>query len=494
MGGMLAQIVAARVPHAGLVLLSTAATASDGGAGARTPCAPWAGVVSNWGWWQAPTHIDHEPLALWGIDNGVPEAIARAEYAALVWDSGRVMAEMTLPSLSTTGATKVDYSRLDKPALVIVGADDRTTVPGISRATARKLKGTVDYHEIAGCGALAVLGRNRSARSATGSPTGWGSLTIEPSPASRAGRDAAALDYAVQRHEWVPGLRRETGDGPAQPPHRPRRRSHTPRLRQHRHRPRRRRSAAGDACGNGSPTAATATCCGWPKRADRRASPQGLWPEVRSRSSCSAPAMPPGLDPLRHADHPDTGVISVYALGSDYHDVIKKRLKALARWLVAAAPGSELKVFVDTAPVMEKPLAEAAGLGWQGKHTNVVSRGHGSWLFLGAHLHDTRSARRCAARRSLRHRAPAARRACPTKAFPAPYRLDARRCISYLTIEHKGPIPARISRRDRQPHLWLRRLPRRLPVEPLCRSRARSGLPAARRTHRPGARRSAGAR
>ena len=137
---------------------------------------------------------------------------------------------------------------------------------------------------------------------------------------------------------------------------------------------------------------------------------------------------------------PDIGVISVYALGSDYHDVIKKRLKALARWLVAAAPGSELKVFVDTAPVMEKPLAAAAGLGWQGKHTNVVSRAHGSWLFLGAlyttlelpadspHADRCGSCTRCQA-------------ACPTNAFPAPYQLDARRCISYLTIEHKGPVP-----------------------------------------------------
>ena len=173
--------------------------------------------------------------------------------------------------------------------------------------------------------------------------------------------------------------------------------------------------------------------------AARRASPQGLWPDVRSVIMLGT-SYAPGLDPLRHAGHPDTGVISVYALGSDYHDVIKKRLKALARWLVAAAPGSELKVFVDTAPVMEKALAEAAGLGWQGKHTNIVSRNHGSWLFLGAlyttldlpadapHPDRCGSCTRCHA-------------ACPTNAFPAPYQLDARRCISYLTIEHKGPIP-----------------------------------------------------
>ena len=172
---------------------------------------------------------------------------------------------------------------------------------------------------------------------------------------------------------------------------------------------------------------------------DRRASPKGLWPDVRSVVMLGT-SYAPALDPLRHADHPDTGVISVYALGSDYHDVIKKRLKALARWLVAAAPGNELKVFVDTAPVMEKPLAAAAGLGWQGKHTNVVSRTHGSWLFLGALYStlelpvDAPHADRCGS-------CDRCQTACPTKAFPAPYRLDARRCISYLTIEHKGPIP-----------------------------------------------------
>jgi epoxyqueuosine reductase len=133
------------------------------------------------------------------------------------------------------------------------------------------------------------------------------------------------------------------------------------------------------------------------------------------------------------------GAISVYAQGDDYHDVIKPRLKALGRWLIAGA-GGELKVFVDTAPVMEKPLAAAAGLGWQGKHTNLVSREHGSWLFLGAIITsldlppDVAESDHCGTCRACLD-------ICPTAAFPAPYRLDARRCISYLTIEHKGPIP-----------------------------------------------------
>ena len=150
MGGMLAQIVAARVPHAGLILLSTAATANTA-VPAFSTLRTMAGVVTKWGWWEEPTRIDYDRWR-WGVANGVPEDLARAEYAALVWDSGRVVAEMTLPNLSATGATKVDYAKLNKPALVIVGADDRTTVAGISRATARKLTGTVDYHELPGVG------------------------------------------------------------------------------------------------------------------------------------------------------------------------------------------------------------------------------------------------------------------------------------------------------------------------------------------------------
>lgn len=150
MGGMLAQIVAARVEHAGLVLLSTAATATTAVPSLST-VRTMGGVVTKWGWWRAPTRIGYE-AALWGIYNGVPDEVARAEYAGLVWDSGRVIAEMTLPNLSATGATKVDHARLDRPALVIVGTEDRITVPGISRATARKLRGVVDYHEIPGAG------------------------------------------------------------------------------------------------------------------------------------------------------------------------------------------------------------------------------------------------------------------------------------------------------------------------------------------------------
>ena len=174
-------------------------------------------------------------------------------------------------------------------------------------------------------------------------------------------------------------------------------------------------------------------------RAEQRASPAGLWPDVRSVIMLGM-SYTPGHDPLALADVPDRGRISVYAQGQDYHDIVKRALKALARWLVAQAPDSELKVFVDTAPVMEKPLAAAAGIGWQGKHSNVVSRSDGSWLFLGAIYTtldlppDAPGLDRCGS-------CDACQRACPTDAFPAPYRVDARRCVSYLTIEHKGPIP-----------------------------------------------------
>ncbi|PZN49854.1 MAG: tRNA epoxyqueuosine(34) reductase QueG [Proteobacteria bacterium] len=170
----------------------------------------------------------------------------------------------------------------------------------------------------------------------------------------------------------------------------------------------------------------------------RRADPSTLWPEVRSVIML-AMNYGPDCDPLALMDRTDRGAISVYARNRDYHDVMKGRMKEIAGKIVSRA-GGDVKVFVDTAPVMEKPLAEAAGLGWQGKHTNLVSRSHGSWLFLGsifttAELEpDSREEDHCGSCRACLD-------ACPTNAFPAPYRLDARRCISYLTIENKGPIP-----------------------------------------------------
>jgi len=176
------------------------------------------------------------------------------------------------------------------------------------------------------------------------------------------------------------------------------------------------------------------------ERAEQRASPQGLWPDARSVIAL-AMSYAPATDPLALAGARDRGRISVYAQGGDYHKTVKKALKALGRWLHQRF-GGELKVFVDTAPVMEKPLAAAAGIGWQGKHTNLLSREHGNWLFLGiiytsldlepdapadAGLHCG-SCNACIA-------------ACPTGAITGPHRIDARACISYLTIEHHGPIP-----------------------------------------------------
>ena len=179
---------------------------------------------------------------------------------------------------------------------------------------------------------------------------------------------------------------------------------------------------------------------GWMEaRADQRADPRALWPEARSVIALGL-SYAPEADPLESLAWQDRATISVYARNRDYHDVVKKRLKALARWIVAQYADAGVKVFVDTAPVMEKPLAQQAGLGWQGKHTNLVSRAHGSWIFLGEiyttldlspdvpEIDHCGSCTRCLD-------------ICPTKAFPSPYRLDARRCISYLTIEHHGPIP-----------------------------------------------------
>jgi epoxyqueuosine reductase len=171
---------------------------------------------------------------------------------------------------------------------------------------------------------------------------------------------------------------------------------------------------------------------------ERRTDPTRLWADVRSIIMLGV-NYGPDEDPLAILQQRTMGAISVYAQGDDYHELLKKRLKALARWLVATS-GCEVKVFVDTAAVMEKPLSHAAGLGWQGKHTNLVSREFGSWLFLGAIFTtldlprdepDTDHCGSCQACLDI----------CPTAAFPAPYKLDARRCISYLTIESKGPIP-----------------------------------------------------
>ena len=170
----------------------------------------------------------------------------------------------------------------------------------------------------------------------------------------------------------------------------------------------------------------------------RRASPKILWSEVRSVIMLGM-NYGPDENPLELLAHTTRGNISVYARGDDYHDLIKKRLKTLARWLLAQG-GGDVKVFVDTAAVMEKPLAQQSGLGWQGKHTNMVSREYGSWLFLGA-IFTTLDLPRDEAEIDRCGSCQACLTICPTDAFPAPYRLDARKCISYLTIEHKGPIP-----------------------------------------------------
>ncbi len=173
------------------------------------------------------------------------------------------------------------------------------------------------------------------------------------------------------------------------------------------------------------------------RNAERRADPLALWADARTVIALGV-SYAPATDPLAALENRDRGVISVYAQGSDYHDVIKRRLKRLARFIHERFE-TEVKVFVDTAPVMEKPVAARAGIGWQGKHTNLVSRRHGSWLFLGEVFTalelppDGAETDHCGSCRACLD-------VCPTNAFPAPYRIDARRCISYLTIEHKGHI------------------------------------------------------
>ncbi|MEL6888167.1 MAG: tRNA epoxyqueuosine(34) reductase QueG [Pseudomonadota bacterium] len=177
---------------------------------------------------------------------------------------------------------------------------------------------------------------------------------------------------------------------------------------------------------------------GWmAERMHWRGDPAALWPEARSVVML-AESYAPEHDPLAVLDEPDLGAVSVYAQGRDYHDIVKKRLKRLARWMIAEAGGA-VKVFVDTAPVPEKALGQAAGLGWQGKHTNLLSRDWGNWAFLGSVFTtlelapDSGEVDHCGSCRACLD-------VCPTDAFPAPYQLDARRCISYLTIEHKGPV------------------------------------------------------
>ncbi|MGC1428280.1 MAG: tRNA epoxyqueuosine(34) reductase QueG [Albidovulum sp.] len=182
---------------------------------------------------------------------------------------------------------------------------------------------------------------------------------------------------------------------------------------------------------------------GWmAERMGWRGDPAALWPEAKTVIML-AEVYTPEEDPLAVLNARDCAAVSVYAQGRDYHDLVKKRLKRLGRWLMAEAEkGSvpaEIKVFVDTAPVMEKPLAAAAGLGWQGKHTNLVSRDLGSWFFLGA-IFTTLNLPKDAAEQDHCGSCRACLDICPTAAFPAPYQLDARRCISYLTIEHKGPV------------------------------------------------------
>ncbi|SFJ68165.1 tRNA epoxyqueuosine(34) reductase QueG [Jannaschia pohangensis] len=177
---------------------------------------------------------------------------------------------------------------------------------------------------------------------------------------------------------------------------------------------------------------------GWMgERTAWRGDPGALWPEARSVVML-AQSYAPEHDPLTDLERPEHGAVSVYAQGRDYHDVVKKALKRVARWMVSVAD-CEVKVFVDTAPVMEKPLAQAAGLGWQGKHTNLLSREFGNWVFLGAIFTtldlepDAPEGEHCGTCRKCLD-------VCPTDAFPAPFQLDARRCISYLTIEHRGPV------------------------------------------------------
>ena len=267
----------------------------------------------------------------------------------------------------------------------------------------------------------------------------------EPTPTStseRSGRIKAALIEAARARGFdVVGVTRPDAD-----------------------RRRRRRGSS-----SSSPKAPTATWTGW-QRAPSGAAIRARCGRRCAPSSCSGMNYGPDHDPLAILEHRDRGAISVYAQGDDYHEVIKPRLKELARWLIAQA-GGDVKVFVDTAPVMEKPLAAAAGLGWQGKHTNLVSREFGSWLFLGAIFTTLELPPDDAETDSLRH-LPRLPRRLPDRRLSGA--LPARCAALHLLSHHRaqGPDPARAARRDGQPHLRLRRLPRGLPVEQVRAGRA----------------------
>lgn len=185
---------------------------------------------------------------------------------------------------------------------------------------------------------------------------------------------------------------------------------------------------------------------GWmAERMHWRGNPATLWPEARSIIMLAEPYTP-DIDPLAALERRDCATVSVYAQNRDYHDLVKKRLKRVGRWLLDQAPGEEIKVFVDTAPVMEKPLGQASGLGWQGKHTNLLARDLGNWFFLGS-IFTTVELEPDAPEIDHCGTCTACLDICPTDAFPAPFQLDARRCISYLTIEHAGPVEPELRER-----------------------------------------------
>ena len=185
---------------------------------------------------------------------------------------------------------------------------------------------------------------------------------------------------------------------------------------------------------------------GWmAERMHWRGNPAALWPKARSVIMLAEPYTP-DIDPLEALKRRDCATVSVYAQNRDYHDLVKKRLKRVGRWLLDQAPGEEIKVFVDTAPVMEKPLGQASGLGWQGKHTNLLARDLGNWFFLGS-IFTTVELEPDAPEIDHCGTCTACLDICPTDAFPAPFQLDARRCISYLTIEHAGPVEPELRER-----------------------------------------------